>query len=229
MSGEAAVTKARGHEGTQGPVTHFVMLDTNIMDAAHRENSRYCIRGAVFMPSQSEHLPDWAIATDGRILACAPARVDGAGFTGVVDRAAALDHKLVNIEVDARQTRSWVGIPERYSVNPLCEGTFPPANEVVPDPADVKAWMIVDVDQLVRLANAIISHGNCGRRSVAIGIAAMNKPLLVLPFEASGFGVMMPVQWPDVNTDSNVLTERATKERARFRADWDAAKAVGNG
>lgn len=225
MSGEGM--EARGHEGTPEAVTHFVMLDTNIMDAAHTENSRYCIRGAVFMPSQTEHLPGWAIATDGRILACAPARVDGAGFTGVVDRAAALNHKLVNIEVDARQTRSWVGIPERYSVNPLCEGKFPPANEVIPDPASVTAWVIVDVDELVRLANAIISHGNCGRRSVAIGFAAMNKAMLVLPFETSGFGILLPVHWSDVNIDSNVLTERAARERARFVADWDAAAKAG--
>lgn len=217
-----------------------ITLRTKISAACAKETSRYAINGycAIAAPTEADPNAGFVYATDGRMLAIAPAEVagkpitppmpDGSPTFGIIPgETGGRVGNLVTLN-GTIQCRT-PGRAGKTTVHDPVEGSFPPVSDVLPKPDAETRWIGISADLLRKLADAI-DAGQDGKGWVALGIKAPNKPMCVMSLDGSssegtlgeGFGVLMPIYTG--NTDESLSAEyRARTDR--FTAAHDAAKA----
>lgn len=170
---------------------------TDIAQATSKVDSRYSI-------SSVYHEGDGRlVATDGRMLAIAPAEAADVPV-GMVPRSMVERGKEATVngmwrrEIKYRKMRAVI-----EDTTP--QGAMPPYQEVFPKPKEIEGrkWIALNASLLHRLAQSISEDG---QGLVMLGIGEANKPIAVMAMgdvsdrERRGFGLLMPAT-PDTIPD----------------------------
>lgn len=185
----------------------------NPASCAARETSRYAING--ILPVGVKDESGWLVATDGRSLSFTAANIDRPGKHPIIPHDAFKGAASIVLNGDIRSIKA--SKSKAVTVHEPEEGSFPPIMDVVPDPdrnQQPVTWISLNAALLLAVARAVTD----GVEHVTIGITAANKPILVMPVEGPGLGVLMPV-----NGDGNADNKWAERRKA-IAADMKAAQ-----
>ena len=200
--------------------------DSDIVKAAARETSRYSLREVLAVKSPAPAGDDagrysgWAVATNGRMLACARAEVvvsdPTIGKSVLVPNGAVKREAVASLNGKWEVNRGTARKPKVEVVEPIDkDATFPPVCDVLPNVEDGDyRWISFDAELLAALASAINTPGE--RVGIALGIGKPNKPMLVVG--NNGIGVLMPVNPPSETCNG----KRYADDKAEFEAAMSA-------
>jgi hypothetical protein len=211
-----------------GTLTHTVTPTTDISHAAAKEPTRYAMQGAKVVPSKDGD--GYLVATDGRMLAIAPARVEKHEPSAVdpIIPATLLKGNVRRVQCNGDIRTEYHGRKADAVGAPLTDA-FPSAPDVFPDTeAGTWEWVAFDAALLARLALAIGAADG-----VRVGIRTDRcSPLVVLPVNSEGadgaMGLLMPISGGDTTREGRAKSWFGTwRQRvAAFSEAWKSVKSA---
>lgn len=195
-------------------------IPSGLKNLAPKDGTRYAIEGADIRPEPDSEGSALVSVTDGRALAVRLTEAENLGGRVLIPRDALPTGKREALAIrDGDGDRFLIssrGKPETVAVCPA-DGSFPPLDQVIPDPGQYRVVCRLNVDLLHKLAQALDPEG----KSLAILCHAdesqsVRKPLIVLG-ESETLGVIMPMNHTTGPPETVRARTRIESMRERIR------------